>query len=229
MPRPAPGRVGADPTPDASWKSATPSAGDGGAVHVHAIRTRTRTRGSGASGRRREYRRSGSPRSVGVMPLGFPIRPRRRRPVASVVGMDVAALVTAGATAIVGLMASDAWTYASGRLARLLGRTDTELRASRAELLLARADGDEAAAEQLQEGWRERLRTVLESDPAAVRELTELLDEVNPGWREAPQDPAVRNTISGGTIHGTVVQGRDFGPLTINQPPERRDGRGNSG
>ncbi|MEV0412618.1 hypothetical protein AB0I68_17885 [Streptomyces sp. NPDC050448] len=143
--------------------------------------------------------------------------------------MDVAALVTAGATTIVGLMASDAWTYTSGRLARLLGRTDTELRASRAELLLARADGDEAAAEQVEEGWRERLRTVLESDPAAVRELTELLDEVNPDWREASQATAVRNTISGGTFESGVVLGRDFGSVTINQPQQQRDGRGNSG
>ncbi|WP_330296855.1 hypothetical protein [Streptomyces sp. NBC_00503] len=133
--------------------------------------------------------------------------------------MDVAALVTAGATTIVGLMASDAWNYASGRFARLLGRTDDRaragadggLRASRAELLLARADGDEAAVAQVEEGWRNRLRLALEADPQAVRELTELLDEVNPGWREAASTSVVQNTITGGTFNGTVIQGRDFG------------------
>ncbi|MFD7837132.1 hypothetical protein [Streptomyces sp. NPDC059761] len=139
--------------------------------------------------------------------------------------MDVGALVTAGATTVIGLMASDAWTYTSGRLARLLGRTDTELRSSRAELLLARADGDEAAVEQLEEGWRERLRTVLEADQGAVRELTELLDEVNPGWRDAEQAPSISISISGGTFHDKVFQsGRD---LNINVSG-RPDGRGNS-
>ncbi|MFE2284395.1 hypothetical protein ACFXDJ_09495 [Streptomyces sp. NPDC059443] len=133
--------------------------------------------------------------------------------------MDVAALVTAGATTIVGLMVSDAWNYASGRFARLLGRTgdtarteaDSGLRASRAELLVARADGDDAAVAQVEEGWRDRLRLALEADPEAVRELTELLDEVNPGWREGTSVSVVNNTISGGTFHATVIQGRDFG------------------
>lgn len=137
--------------------------------------------------------------------------------------MDVAALVTAGATTIVGLMVSDAWNYAGGRFARLLGRTDdtarTEadrgLRTSRAELLLARADGDEAALAQVEEGWRDRLRLALEADPEAVRELTELLDEVNPGWREGASGSVVQNTITGGTFNGTVVQGGDFGSVDL--------------
>ncbi|MCX4629368.1 MULTISPECIES: hypothetical protein [unclassified Streptomyces] len=142
--------------------------------------------------------------------------------------MDVGALVTAGATTVIGLMASDAWTYTSGRLARLLGRTDAELRSSRAELLLARADGDEAAVEQLEEGWRERLRTVLEADQAAVRELTALLDEVNPGWRER-DTPSIANTVSGGDFrdNANVFQGRDYN-ITFNRGPQQRDGRGNS-
>ncbi|MCX5377828.1 hypothetical protein [Streptomyces sp. NBC_00091] len=138
--------------------------------------------------------------------------------------MDVAALVTAGATTVVGLMASDAWKYASGRFARLLGRGEDdpgqeealtrELRASRAELLLARADGDEVAADRVEEAWRDRLREVLRQDEAAARELAQLLDEVNPGWRE-PAAPTVSNTISGGTFNAQVYQGRDFGSITL--------------
>ncbi|MGW6704171.1 hypothetical protein ACWGDE_04680 [Streptomyces sp. NPDC054956] len=139
--------------------------------------------------------------------------------------MDVAALVTAGATTIVGLMVSDAWNYAGGRFARLLGRTGEEaeteagtgLRASRAELLIARADGDEEVVARVEEGWRDRLRLALESDPEAVRELTELLDEVNPAWREGTSTSVVQNTITGGTFHGAVVQGQDFGSLTLTQ------------
>ncbi|WP_327132461.1 hypothetical protein OG311_16735 [Streptomyces sp. NBC_01343] len=139
--------------------------------------------------------------------------------------MDVGALVTAGATTVIGLMASDAWTYTSGRLARLLGRSEQELRSSRAELLLARTDGDGPALEQFEEDWRERLRAVLETDQAAVRELTALLDEVNPGWRGAP---SIVNTVSGGDFHGNsqVFMGREF---TINQSPRQPDDRGNSG
>ncbi|MFD9358706.1 hypothetical protein [Streptomyces sp. NPDC060031] len=145
--------------------------------------------------------------------------------------MDVAALVTAGATTIVGLMASDAWTYASGRFARLLGRPDPDgaaaqaelqLRASRAELLVARADGDEAAAARVEEDWRDRLRTALENDPAAVRELTELLDDVNPDWRAA-STVSVQNTtttISGGTFNAQVLQGRDYTATFNSQPPQ---------
>ncbi|MGW7101351.1 hypothetical protein [Streptomyces sp. NPDC054838] len=145
--------------------------------------------------------------------------------------MDVGALVTAGATTVVGLMASDAWAYASGRFARLLGRGEgadgapdeadaaRELRASRAELLMARADADEAAAARVEDGWRERLREVLQRDEAAARELAELLDEVNPGWREGASPAATHNTVSGGTFHGQVFQGRDFGAITVNQPP----------
>ncbi|MGW0391201.1 hypothetical protein ACWDYJ_09915 [Streptomyces sp. NPDC003042] len=142
--------------------------------------------------------------------------------------MDVSALVTAGATTVVGLMASDAWTYVGGRFARLLGHGDgdaapeeavaLELRSSRAELLMARADGDEAAAARVEEGWRERLRALLQQDEAAARELAELLDEVNPGWRE-PAAPAVHNTISGGTFNSQVFLGQDFGGSTFHQPP----------
>ncbi|MFD9338783.1 hypothetical protein ACFWBF_30995 [Streptomyces sp. NPDC060028] len=149
--------------------------------------------------------------------------------------MDVAALVTAGATTIVGLMASDAWTYASGRFARLLGRPDPaadpdgaaaqaelQLRASRAELLVARADGDEAAAARVEEGWRDRLRTALEHDPAAVRELTELLDDVNPDWRAARAVSVqnTTNTISGGTFNAQVFQGRDSTVTFSSRPPQ---------
>jgi hypothetical protein len=147
--------------------------------------------------------------------------------------MDVAALVTAGATTVVGLMASDAWTYASGRFARLLGRggdgaetdeaaTALELRASRAELLMARADGDEAAATQVEETWRERLRAVLQQDESAARELAELLDDVNPGWRE-PAGKVVNNTINGGTYHDPVIQSGGIDHVTFNQglrPPQ---------
>lgn len=149
--------------------------------------------------------------------------------------MDVAALVTAGATTVVGLMASDAWTYASGRFARLLGRggdgaetdeaaTALELRASRAELLMARADGDEAAATQVEETWRERLRAVLQHDESAARELAELLDDVNPGWR-APAGKVVINTINGGIYNDPVIMGGGDNNVTYNyhhgpRPPQ---------
>ncbi|MEU3772399.1 hypothetical protein AB0F11_04120 [Streptomyces sp. NPDC032472] len=139
--------------------------------------------------------------------------------------MDVAALVQAGATTLVGLMTTQAWTSVSGRFGRLFGRpeAEAELGASRAELLVARADGNEAAAADVEQTWRDRLREVLETDQAAVRELAALLDEVNPGWRgtEGGRAPKVSNLISGGTFNGGVFQGGDFGNITLNQSPHR--------
>ncbi|MEU6862718.1 hypothetical protein ABZ924_05475 [Streptomyces sp. NPDC046876] len=138
--------------------------------------------------------------------------------------MDVAALVQAGATTLVGLMTTQAWTSVSGRFGRLFGRpeAEAELGASRAELLVARADGDDAAAAGVEQTWRDRLREVLESDPAAERELAALLDEVNPGWRGTEgRAPKISNAINGGTVHGGVVMGGYFGSATANESSHR--------
>jgi hypothetical protein len=65
-----------------------------------------------------------------------------------------------------------------------------------AEILLTRADGDPGFKQALREWWEQA---------APVREKT----------------GNVENTISGGTQHGPVLQGRDFTGLTFGAPASR--------
>ncbi|WP_330330947.1 hypothetical protein OHS33_15275 [Streptomyces sp. NBC_00536] len=145
---------------------------------------------------------------------------------------ELTALAVSGATTLVNLMASEAWTQVSGRLARFFGRggrdpeaAGAELEASREELRTALDGQDEDFAADIETEWRNRLRRVLAADPAAAAELRALMDEI------APQAPAgttvnVKNTVRGGVHGGTVVQGHTIDGLTITQggppPPGRR-------
>jgi hypothetical protein len=136
---------------------------------------------------------------------------------------ELAALASSGATTLVGLMATDAWTQVRDRVAALFGRAGDagdadaaaeELRHSQEDLLTARAEGDEAAvAEDIEAVWRSRLRRVLRADPAAADELRRLLDELTPA-AGAPH-VVVTNTVNGGVHHGPVVLGQNFTDLTF--------------
>ncbi|MEV0192076.1 hypothetical protein AB0I39_26510 [Kitasatospora purpeofusca] len=131
---------------------------------------------------------------------------------------EIAQLVTTGATTVVGLMATEAWTQARSRLAALFGRgrdteeVSAELEEIRAEVV--RADGDaELVGDQAAE-LRNRLRRLLREDPRAVDRLRAVLEEFAP---RAPQPGSVvyrsTNTLSGGS-HNTVIQaGFVNGPL----------------
>ncbi|WP_322936389.1 hypothetical protein [Actinacidiphila alni] len=131
----------------------------------------------------------------------------------------MAALVSSGATTVVALMASDAWTQVRDRVAAFFGRGETtaataELQRSQDDLLAARAEGDEAAASgDIEAAWRSRLRSVLRADPAAADELRRLLDELAPALDG--RTVVVHNSVSGGVQHGPVVQGQNFSDLTI--------------
>lgn len=124
---------------------------------------------------------------------------------------ELAALVGSGATTIVGLMATDAWTQTRDRIGRLFARggdpaaVTLELEASRSDLVAARQTGDEASAAEVETEWRSRLRRVLQTDPAAAVELRALLEEVGSGLA-ATGGSVVHNTISGGDLHGPVIQ-----------------------
>jgi hypothetical protein len=132
---------------------------------------------------------------------------------------ELAALATSGATTMVGLMATDAWSQVRGRLARLLARggetgaVDAELEAARQELDAARAAGDDLAASDVETEWRTRLRRMLRADPAAAQELRLLLAEIDPGAGRGPT-VVVHNSVSG-TVTGPAIQGQNFGPLTF--------------
>ncbi|MDH6127031.1 hypothetical protein [Kitasatospora sp. GP82] len=128
---------------------------------------------------------------------------------------EIAALATSGATTLVGLMATDLWTQVRGRFASLFGRDRAEeiaeeLDEVREEL---RSSGDSAASAA---EWARRLRRALATDPQAAEQLRDLLAEFGPAAEDAA---AVRNVISGGTFHGTVVQSGRVENLTIGQEP----------
>jgi hypothetical protein len=143
---------------------------------------------------------------------------------------DLAGLAASGATTLVGLMVSDAWTQTRERLARFVARgadgsaAAGELAESQAELLSARESGDAGAADDVEAEWRTRLRRLLRSDPAAADELRSLLAELGPLATGGPV-VVVHNTISGGVQHGPVVQGQNFSGLTFHAsaPPTVSD------
>ena len=137
---------------------------------------------------------------------------------------ELLTLATSGATTMVGLMVSESWTQARGRIAAFFGRDgsssdviEAELETARRELATGREEGDELAAADIEAQWRTRLRRVLRTDPVAAAELRALLDELAPLVEEG-RAGAVHNTISGGVQHG-VVQGRDFTGLNFNAAP----------
>ncbi|WP_280726406.1 hypothetical protein [Kitasatospora sp. MAA4] len=136
---------------------------------------------------------------------------------------ELVGLASSGATTLVGLMVSDAWTAVRGRMARFLSRSAEgddenetvlgELESSRAELTTARADGDNGLARDVEAQWRIRLRRLLAADPGAAAELRALLDELAPP-RDEGRYEVVHNEVSGGR-QNVVVQGRDFSRLTF--------------
>ncbi|MEV0531167.1 hypothetical protein [Kitasatospora sp. NPDC050463] len=122
-------------------------------------------------------------------------------------------LVTSGATTLVGLMATEAWTQARSRFAALFGRgegDETEaaaLERSRAVITRAQESGDTGAVDDLTGTWRGRLRQALLEDPGAADELQRILDEFRP---QLPNRGAgiQYNTVSG-TVHGNVIQAQN--------------------
>ncbi|MEV7272494.1 hypothetical protein ACIQIG_16485 [Streptomyces bacillaris] len=137
---------------------------------------------------------------------------------------ELTALAASGATAFVGLMATEAWNQVRGRVARFLAggedgedseAVDAELEESRAALLAARRSGDEDGAADVTAEWRIRLRRALRDNPEAARELRELLDELAPHQPAAPT-VTVNNSTNGGTYYSPVIQGHDISGLTFN-------------
>ncbi|MFD4170062.1 hypothetical protein ACFWQ1_07065 [Streptomyces albidoflavus] len=132
---------------------------------------------------------------------------------------ELAALAASGATSLVGLMVSDAWSATRGR-ARLFARGGDEdqvageLTAARDELAEADRNGDEEHRADIREEWQLRLRRLLRADPEAAAELRALLDEI------APAEPSaggvvINNTVSGGTHHAPVIQVGQLGHGTF--------------
>jgi hypothetical protein len=145
---------------------------------------------------------------------------------------ELTALAASGASTLVGLMVTDGWARAKGRLAAFLARrgglgdeesVERELADARGELVAAREAADLPLAEDIEADWRLRLRRLLRDDPEAAGRLRELLAELS---AEAGLEPGggsvVHNTVSGGVVHGPVIQGRDFSQLTFGLGDPRR-------
>jgi hypothetical protein len=98
----------------------------------------------------------------------------------------LAALASAGGTALVAAMVTDGWEATKARFARLLGRGDTKraeaaaarLEESRAALAGSPGRGLERARAEQEVAWRTRLADLLEHDPGAEGELRVLVAEV---------------------------------------------------
>ncbi|GGP45047.1 MULTISPECIES: hypothetical protein [Streptomyces] len=124
---------------------------------------------------------------------------------------ELTALAASGATTFVGLMATEAWTQARGRLARFLGRgerddvIDAELEESREALIAAHRDGDEDGARDVAAEWRIRIRRALRDNPEAEQELRAILDDLAPQQAAGPTVAINHNTISGGHYNAPVI------------------------
>jgi RNA polymerase sigma-70 factor (ECF subfamily) len=99
----------------------------------------------------------------------------------------LAALASAGGTAFVAAMVTDAWAGLRDRVARLLGRGDAKAEAAvlarleESRVALAAATADNRAAgrvrQELEAAWRNRLEDFLQRVPASAKELRALVAE----------------------------------------------------
>lgn len=140
-------------------------------------------------------------------------------------GEALAALASAGGTAVVTAMVTDGWEDLRGRLARLLSRGDATAEMSALDRLeesraaLAAAGGDAVQVQQeLEADWQARLAGFLEMEPGAADELRALVTEAQaatapPGRVEvhaAAYDQAQQAVQGQGTMH--VTFGQQHGP-----------------
>nr|WP_202555506.1 hypothetical protein [Streptomyces sp. SID4950] len=131
-------------------------------------------------------------------------------------------------------MVTETWEQAKLRLLRIFSRDggtaalDGELERSRATLVAAVGAPDQAdLTSDVTAGLRLLLRRLLEQQPDAAAELRALVEECAPEQDTAPIG-SVHNSITGGTVHGAVVQGHTFSGLTFDTrgdtAEERRNG-----
>jgi hypothetical protein len=128
--------------------------------------------------------------------------------------MDVAALAALAGNTLVTVAVTDAWEDVRHKIARLFGcgqpdpQAERRLDATRG--LLATAKPAELSQVQVAEAvrWESRFADLLAEHPEAVAELTDLVKDLTAALPTGGGN--VANTISGGTLHGPVLMGRDF-------------------
>ncbi|MFJ6519272.1 hypothetical protein ACIQJ4_13640 [Streptomyces filamentosus] len=102
-------------------------------------------------------------------------------------------LARVAGTAVVTLMATDAWERTRDGVVALWRRVspsradgvEGELEATRDDILAARESGDELAESELREEWAGRLRRLLRAQPEVAHELRRILDELAPETQES--------------------------------------------
>lgn len=134
-------------------------------------------------------------------------------------------LTVAAASAVVGAMATQAWEQARQTVVGFWQRRRpddvpaiaAELEHCHAEVVAARAAGDQATEEALVGDWQRRLRRLLGEDPALRAELQRVLDE-----ELTPLLPRGEGARSGSVMMSANVsdQGKAYfsaGDMTINE------------
>ena len=118
-------------------------------------------------------------------------------------------LAAAGATALIGAIATDVWQAARSGFARLFGRGDqrrqelVDKRLAEAATQVTQADpsDQERARQELRAAWQVRLRDLLEEHPGAEEELRTLTEQVQ-AQLPAAQPAWVQHNLA--REHGTV-------------------------
>ncbi|MGW4549270.1 ATP-binding protein [Streptomyces violaceorubidus] len=134
---------------------------------------------------------------------------------------ELAALAASGATALVGLIVSEAFERAKSRVTRFFGSrasgegAEEELQSARAELDRARSGGDADAGADVHGRLRRRLEEVFREDPGAARELGGLLSELAPDTSRG-----FVSLVGVGVNHGLVLEGSPVhGDIHFHVPP----------
>ncbi|MFD5633616.1 hypothetical protein ACFWJM_05650 [Streptomyces sp. NPDC127077] len=123
--------------------------------------------------------------------------------------MEVGELLQSGASTLLGLMVSDAWTQVRERFAVLMGgdrpeateAVRLELDTARAQLLDARLAEDAEACADIQAEWRSRLRRLLSTQPELAPQLQQIIAEFTPPEATYGGD---HTDFRGATFHGPV-------------------------
>ncbi|MCX4823781.1 hypothetical protein OG883_28690 [Streptomyces sp. NBC_01142] len=115
-------------------------------------------------------------------------------------------LARAAGTAVVTLMATDAWERTRDGVVALWRRAspsradgvEEELEAARDDLLAARESGDDLTERELREAWTGRVRRLLRERPEVASELRQILAELDPELQDgAPRTVQMRAEASG--------------------------------
>jgi hypothetical protein len=135
------------------------------------------------------------------------------------VDAELAALISAAATTLVQLLATDSWERAKSSVSTLWQRVhpdhaevvQAELADSRDAVLAARSAGDQQAERDVEIEWRGRLRHLAATDPSIAGDLAVLLENLRTALSASEQGPSghieMHARASG---HGQVYQaGRD--------------------